>query len=188
MVSDGRFREDLYYRLRVIEVVLPSLAERKGDDLELAEHFAIGMSRELGWDLFPGFEPGANQVLLDHAWPGNVRELKNVVERSLYRWGDGSNPVGKVVIDPFRSPFEEQPQLPSPEASPEEAAKAPADFAQRMQRIEQQLLSDALDANGHNQRRTADALGLSYDQLRGLVRKHRLGGVRRRRSRQETPN
>ncbi len=73
MVRDGRFREDLYYRLNVIELALPPLAERSDDVLPLAEHFLAGRA-VLG--------DAAREALLGHAWPGNVRELKNVIERA----------------------------------------------------------------------------------------------------------
>ena len=65
------------------------------------------MCAELEWDLFQGFSESAAMQLLQHRWPGNVRELKNVVERSLHRWGDPITPVGQVVLDPFVSPYAE---------------------------------------------------------------------------------
>jgi transcriptional regulator with PAS, ATPase and Fis domain len=73
MIRAGGFREDLYYRLNLIELALPPLAERPGDILPLAEHF-LGAARTLG-------EP-ARATLLRHAWPGNVRELKNTMQRA----------------------------------------------------------------------------------------------------------
>jgi DNA-binding NtrC family response regulator len=73
MIRAGSFREDLYYRLNLIELALPPLAERPGDILPLAEHF-LGVARTLG-------EP-ARAALLRHAWPGNVRELKNTMQRA----------------------------------------------------------------------------------------------------------
>ena len=73
MIRAGSFREDLYYRLNVIELALPSLRQRPGDILPLAQHF-LGAGRAL--------EPAAQQALLQHAWPGNVRELKNVMQRA----------------------------------------------------------------------------------------------------------
>jgi DNA-binding NtrC family response regulator len=73
LVRSGGFREDLYYRLNVIEIALPALAQRRDDILPLAEHFLAGRAR-LG--------DAARDALLAHAWPGNVRELKNVIERA----------------------------------------------------------------------------------------------------------
>jgi len=73
MIRSGAFRQDLYYRLNVIEIALPPLARRPDDILALAEHF-LGNGRRL--------DEGARQALLRHAWPGNVRELKNVMQRA----------------------------------------------------------------------------------------------------------
>ena len=183
LAADKGFREDLLDRLSFDVVHLPPLRYRVEDISELAQHFAIQMSAELGWDLFAGFTAAAMNTLEQHTWPGNIRELKNVVERSVYRWSDPGQPVDTIVLDPFQSPFTER------EASPTPSAQAPAshepiqtvDFAQRIDDIEKGLLQEALRDNQHNQRRTAAALGLSYDQLRGLVRKHQLTGRRRKR-------
>jgi DNA-binding NtrC family response regulator len=74
MIRDGRFREDLYYRLNVIELRLPPLSERRADILPLAEHFlADGKA----------LSPAARDALRRHAWPGNVRELKNALQRAM---------------------------------------------------------------------------------------------------------
>jgi DNA-binding NtrC family response regulator len=79
-VSEGRFRDDLYYRLNVIEIRLPPLRERREDIPLLARHFLERISRELGRDANEISE-SALRVLLDYNWPGNVRELENAVER-----------------------------------------------------------------------------------------------------------
>jgi DNA-binding NtrC family response regulator len=81
MVSAGRFREDLYYRLAVLPVRLPSLRERLEDIPLLATYFLERAARALGKTLV-GFEQAAMAWLLEHRWPGNVRELENVVERA----------------------------------------------------------------------------------------------------------
>jgi DNA-binding NtrC family response regulator len=89
MVEDGRFREDLYYRLNVINILLPPLRERKEDIPLLVEHFFDKYCREnekyldQAGDSVLRFEPEAMQILMDHNWPGNVRELENVVERAV---------------------------------------------------------------------------------------------------------
>lgn len=185
LAAQGKFREDLLDRLSFDVVHLPSLRHRAGDIQELAEHFAMALCAELGWDLFAGFTAPALSALQQHPWPGNVRELKNAVERSLYRWGIPDQPVDEVVIDPFQSPFTDDPADVAAASSPAVVEAAPTvDFNVRVQAIEKQLLRDALRENAHNQRRTAQALGLSYDQLRGLVRKY---GLSRTRARRETP-
>ncbi len=89
LVEDGRFREDLYYRLNVINLALPPLRERKEDIPALVEHFFDKYCRENDKLLDEKnhsrlqFDPDALQLLMDHAWPGNVRELENVVERAV---------------------------------------------------------------------------------------------------------
>ncbi|HEY0178390.1 MAG TPA: sigma-54 dependent transcriptional regulator [Dokdonella sp.] len=80
MIRDGRFREDLYYRLNVIELRVPPLAERREDIVPLAEYFLGGRA---------AFDDGARAALAAHAWPGNVRELKNAIERAALLCQDG---------------------------------------------------------------------------------------------------
>ncbi len=190
MARDGQFRADLLDRLSFDVVHLPALRQRPEDIPELAQHFAVQLCAELGRELFAGFTPAAMAALQGHDWPGNVRELKNTVERSLYRWGDPLQPVAEIVLDPFLSPYGDAPSAPLPAPAPaaaapaaEDAVAAAEDFTARMARIEKQLLLEALQAEGYHQRRTARVLGLSYDQLRHLVRKH---GIATRRRRQKT--
>lgn len=175
-VARNDFRADLLDRLSFDIVHLPALRHRREDIAELAQHFAVQLCAELGWELFAGFTDAALQVLERHDWPGNIRELKNTVERSLYRGDDPLNPVATIVIDPFLSPFAEQ-HLESVEMSGEQQATGSSKtngFQYQIQNIEVALLRKALARNGHNQRRTAAELGLSYNQMRGLVRKYKL--------------
>lgn len=180
MAAEDKFRADLLDRLSFDVVHLPALRHRKEDIIELAEHFAMQMCAELGWDLFAGFTESALQQLQDYRWPGNIRELKNAVERSLYRWAEPQRPVDNVVVDPFLSPYEdtvataEPPSEHSTQTQQITETTEPADFQTQTQEFEIQLLRQALDANGHNQRLAAAALGLSYNQIRGMVRKYKL--------------
>jgi psp operon transcriptional activator len=175
LARDGRFRADLLDRLSFDVVHLPALRQRPEDIPELAQHFAVQLCSELGWELFAGFTPQAMAQLQRHSWPGNVRELKNAVERSLYRWGDPLRPVGELVIDPFQSPYSEAPPPPPAQAAGDARGEDPGgDFTTRMAQIERQLLREALREHGQHQGRTAESLGLSYDQLRHLIRKHGL--------------
>ncbi len=179
----GKFRADLLDRLSFDVVHLPPLRQRQEDIVELANHFAVQMSAELGWELFPGFSGAALAALLGHPWPGNVRELKNVVERSLYRWADPSTPVGEIILDPFQRDWSEIPAQQAPGTAADDSSAQQAetgsengisDFNAHMAALERRFLLGALARHGHNQRRTAEAIGLSYDQIRGLVRKHGL--------------
>lgn len=87
-VQQGRFREDLYYRLNVIEIKLPPLRERREDIPLLAEHFVQRISLELARDV-NGISAGALRLLIDYEWPGNVRELENVIERAIVTCRNG---------------------------------------------------------------------------------------------------
>jgi psp operon transcriptional activator len=180
LAREHRFREDLLDRLSFDVVHLPSLAQREEDIPELAQQFAIQMCAELSWRMFAGFTNTALAQLMAHPWPGNIRELKNAVERSLYRWGDPDTAVGWIVLDPFESPFETVSAGPSAITDSTEIAQEHTaipmhgNFNERIAVMEKQLVKDALEQNGHNQTLTAKALGLSYDQLRGMVRKYKL--------------
>jgi len=115
-------------------------------------------------------------ALESYRWPGNVRELRNVVERAVYRWDDEQHAIGHIVFDPFESawaPGVSCADPPSP--APVKAATAEiADLRAAVDSHERDLVSAALDRHRWNQRRTASALGLSYDQLRHCLKKHGL--------------
>jgi psp operon transcriptional activator len=187
LAASGEFREDLLDRLSFEVVHLPPLRHRLSDIPELAHHFAVQMCAELGWDYFPGFTESAALTLLQHSWPGNVRELKNTVERSVSRWGEPTTAVADIVLDPFVSPFADwepdnstaagndpvAPQL-GAEVAPPEPDPPVAEFAKAVSAYEKRLLMQALQAAHNHQGNAAKALGLSYDQLRGLLRKYDL--------------
>jgi psp operon transcriptional activator len=180
LASQGRFRSDLLDRLAFDVVTIPPLRERAADIPLLAEHFGRGMARELGRERFPGFGDDALAQLAAHRWPGNVRELKNVVERSVHRWPRLDAKVDEIVFDPFASPHRPAPQadaLSTPAVVPEPALPA-GNFLERLRAYEAKLLSEALAAHQFNQRRTAQALGLTYHQLRHHLKKHGLLGPR----------
>ena len=170
MVSEGSFRADLLDRLAFDVVQLPPLRERQSDILLMADHFAIQMCRELGLPLFPGFTEAARETLLGYAWPGNIRELKNVVERSVYRHGSSEAPLDDIVIAPFRRA--RQPEI-SVQAA-ENSISLPLDLREFQLAQEKDLLQKALEQARFNQKKAADLLGLTYHQLRALVKKHQL--------------
>ena len=177
LAEEGRFRSDLLDRLAFDVVTVPPLRGRAEDIPLLAEHFARGMTRELGRAVFRGFTEAALDRLMAYRWPGNVRELKNVVERSLYRWPRPNMPIDDIVFDAFAPPNRPPPAM-APAQPPAAEPVAPADFLARIAAYEQKLLAEALAANRFNQRRTAMALGLTYDQLRHYLKKHALAAQR----------
>ena len=185
-VDKGKFRADLLDRLSFEVITLPPLRSRQGDVPLLAEHFGRRMAVELDWSNWPGFTPRASAQLEAYPWPGNVRELRNVVERAVYRHEDPERPVDEIQFDPFHSPW-------APTTGTTVASTAPAfvaaeaqeaqiastvhttnDFRAAVADYERQLLEEALSRNRFNQRATAAALGLSYDQLRHALKRHRL--------------
>jgi len=179
LADRGEFRHDLLDRLAFDVITLPPLRAREEDILLLADHFAVNMANELSREYFPGFSTRARAALLRHRWPGNVRELKNVVERAVYR-NPYDTEVDEVVFDPFDSPFRPQQQRP---AAPKAVAEAdhqnevedlPTDLKARVQAFEIQLIERAMTSARHNQRKAAELLGLTYDQLRGYLRKYDL--------------
>jgi len=170
MVEQERFRADLLDRLAFDVVNLPPLRERRSDIMLLAEQFAIQMCRELGLPLFPGFSQHARETLLDYRWPGNIRELKNVVERSVYRHGSSDTELYEIVIDPFNRPT--QSPVDKPHAAPSPAL--PLDLRQFQLDQEKQLLEQSLREAKFNQKRAAELLGLTYHQLRALLKKHQM--------------
>ena len=190
LVVEGRFRADLLDRLSFEVVTLPPLRVRNGDVPILADHFARRMAAELEWPQWPGFTPRAQAELEAYQWPGNVRELRNVVERAVYRSEDPERQVDVIQFDPFHSPWapadsasaapHENPEHPTaaPRAvEPATATPPPAatgDLRSAVNAYERALLEDALSRNRFNQRATATSLGLSYDQLRHAMKRHKL--------------
>ena len=183
LAARGTFRHDLLDRLSFDVVHLPALRHRAEDIQELAQHFAVQLCGELGWEMFAGFSAAAQAALEQHHWPGNVRELKNTVERSLFRWNSPDTVVEDIIVDPFQSPWDEPIPVPvtaSSDTIEPTTPPPPVDFSKQMDTIEKDLVQRALAEHAYNQRLTASTLGLSYDQLRGLVRKHGLSSRKRR--------
>ena len=179
LARHGRFRADLLDRLAFDVVNVPPLRARPEDVLALADHFAVNFTAELKRPFFPGFSEDAVRAMLDWDWPGNVRELKNAVERSIYRAPDPAEPVARMHFDPFAHDFA-PPDGGDRHAPPATAEPPPAglptDFREAVGAYERRLLAAALDAAGGNRRVAAESLDLTYDQLRGLLRKHGVGG------------
>ncbi|MBU2884111.1 phage shock protein operon transcriptional activator [Psychrosphaera sp. B3R10] len=198
LAESGEFRSDLLDRLAFDVITLPPLRERYEDIMVLAEHFAISMVKELGWELFSGFSRRAKELLLDYHWPGNVRELKNVVERSVYRSANPHVPVHEIVLDPFDSPYRPEKRIKTQDRQsapqvikeivnisandtvdqPPVATKPqhtfPLNFKDASQEFEVDLITTALSHCQYNQKKTAEQLEVTYHQLRGYLKKYNL--------------
>jgi psp operon transcriptional activator len=186
-VDKGKFRADLLDRLSFEVITLPPLRVREGDVPLLSDHFGRRMAAELDWPNWPGFTARATAQLEAYPWPGNVRELRNVVERAVYRHEDPEREIDEINFDPFHSPWaptstgtvatapearteaDDSPAPPAITAMPQTS-----DFRAAVAEYECQLLEDALRRNRFNQRATAAALNLSYDQLRHALKRHKL--------------
>ena len=184
LVENNRFRADLLDRLSFEVVTLPPLRVRESDILILADYFGRRMGVELDWPAWPGFGDDAVAALMAHDWPGNVRELRNVVERAVYRWDRHDEPVNRIQLDPFDSPWQipTTPETPEPTPSVAPALQSEAekpivsDFKGAVESYEKEILEGALERSRYNQRQTAKALGLSYDQLRHALKRHDMIG------------
>ena len=191
LVQEGRFRADLLDRLSFEVVTLPPLRARRGDIPLLAEHFGRRMAVELDWPNWPGFSSKAVAELEAYPWPGNVRELRNAVERAVYRAEDPEREIDSIQFDPFSSPWvlnqdpagavevaahatHAQPSTAEPSTALPVLQTSTSDLRGAVNAYEKALLEDALARHRFNQRTTAAALGLSYDQLRHAMKRHQL--------------
>ncbi len=171
MAARGEFRADLLDRLAFDVITIPPLRARPADILPLAHHFAMEITREFGRSVFAGFSDTARQAIVDYRWPGNVRELRNVIERAVALQRDEESVVERVVFDPFDSPWR-------PGGADQEKDDTPSgidhsdDFLRSVANFERQLLERAMAGARFNQTLAAQNLGLSYHQLRRLLKKH----------------
>ncbi len=172
----GEFKADLLDRLSFEVLTVPPLRQRGDDVLLLANHFASRMAFELGRTETPVLGPRARRTLLSHSWPGNVRELKNLVERAVYR-SPGPR-IDEIDLNPFAAAGWSPPApeaTPAPEPVGEQPGTRPlpaGGLKQAVAELESAMLGRALAQARYNQKRAAEMLGLTYHQLRGLLRKY----------------
>jgi transcriptional regulator with GAF, ATPase, and Fis domain len=162
-IRQGRFREDLYYRLHVFEIRLPALRDRPDDILPLAEAFLEELGSVVGRPA-GGISREAREVLLGYGWPGNVRELRNVLERAT------------ILCDGGLIAAEHLPR----ELGPAGAAKGAPAGNLNLEAAERDLIVRALEASGNNRAQAARLLGLARPQLYTRLRKHGLEAERSR--------
>jgi transcriptional regulator with GAF, ATPase, and Fis domain len=161
-LADGTFREDLYYRLAVLEIALPPLRERREDILLLAKAFADDIGHSIGRRA-AGATQEVREKLVEYAWPGNVRELRNVVERALILCDGGVVTSEHLALDMTSA---QQPSTPSSAAVPLGAGTLDA--------VEREMILDALARAGNNKSKAARTLGLTRGQFRSRIEKHGL--------------
>ncbi|NOY76506.1 MAG: sigma-54-dependent Fis family transcriptional regulator [Calditrichaeota bacterium] len=161
-VKDGEFREDLFYRLKVMVIDVPPLRDRKEDILPLAKLFLDVNNREFNKDI-KGISPEAEKVLLYYSWPGNVRELKNVIERA-------SILCQKDWLEPEHLPLELQTESESTHVETE--SDYSAGFS--LDEMEKRHILHVLKQNKNNKSKTARILGISRSTLREKLRQYGL--------------
>jgi len=156
MVAKGEFREDLYYRINVIELRVPALRERGDDVLLLAEHLLAKLGSSVD-----AMTDDAKQLLRTYRFPGNVRELENMLERAVTLCTDGKITAQDLHVRNGGSA--------SP--SPDENGATPSDLGGHIEDVERQAIVDALQQTRYNKTAAAKLLGLSFRQLRYRIKK-----------------
>jgi len=155
-VHSARFRQDLYYRLRVVEIPVPPLRDRREDILPLARQLLSGAARRFGKKV-PTLKPDAANLLLGYPWPGNVRELENALERAVALVQ--SDCIG---IDDL------PPELAAPRPVPELAGDI-----RTLADVERDYIAAALRASGGNRAKAAERLGIGVATLYRKLRQER---------------
>ncbi|MGE0625792.1 MAG: sigma-54-dependent transcriptional regulator [Pseudomonadales bacterium] len=182
-VSGGRFRQDLYYRLNVIELPMPSLRERSGDIAELAAQILDRLARDYGGSR-PELTPDALSALERYAFPGNVRELENVLERAFTLCEGQRILPTDLQLDPAADAPAEVPEpvdegsaaAPAPQAAREAPLSAHAlapgeSLEDYLEAIEKQMIVDALESTRWNKTAAAKKLGITFRALRYRLQK-----------------
>jgi two-component system response regulator PilR (NtrC family) len=165
-VKAGRFREDLFYRLNVIQLRMPPLRERRGDIPVFLEFFLQRFTAELGRSE-AAFSPEALEILLGWQWPGNIRELANVVERAA-TLSDASI-IGPEALPPALRGTELR-------AAPAEIPTSGIDLQAHLDAMERRALEQALERTGGNKTEAAKLLALTFRSLRYRLAKFGIGG------------
>jgi transcriptional regulator with GAF, ATPase, and Fis domain len=175
-IAAGQFREDLFYRLNVFAIRLPSLRDRRDDILELADAFLGEIGNGLG-RAPAGITRDARKLLVDYDWPGNVRELRNILERAAILCDGGLITEEYLAFNPARpAPVAVGAVAPlavGPNGPAQSGAAAPSSAAD-LNALERGMIADALQAARFNKSRAAKALGLTRHQLYIRMRKHGL--------------
>ena len=166
VLSEGRFRDDLFYRLNVLRITVPPLRERGEDRVILARHFMEQISLEIGVAPKP-FSADAIDVLRLHDWPGNIRELKNVIQRAILL-NDGPE-----VNATHLSIFDRHPEHGHRDTEPEQAIHIP-DTGMTMAEIEAEALRITLGLTGGNRSAAARILRLSRPTIHRKIREYGL--------------
>jgi two-component system response regulator PilR (NtrC family) len=171
LVAEGRFREDLFYRINVIGIHLPPLRDRREDIPLLAEHF-LTKYREQMDKAISGISHEALEVLQRHDWPGNIRELENCIERAV-----ALEATPTILVDSLPRSVQGEPLRPAAAAGQPADSGLPQagfDLEAHVQEIERGYLAEALKRAGGVQVKAAELLGMSFRSFRYYVKKYNL--------------
>ena len=157
-IRDGRFREDLFYRLQVVPIRIPSLRERREDIPLLVQHFIDHFNQDLRRDT-RGVEPEAMKRLMAHDWPGNIRELRNVIERIM------------ILEDKEQIEVSDLPRGVGDGNSARVEDQRLEVGGMTLDQMEELAIRQALERSSRNQVRAAKLLGISRDTLRYRMKK-----------------
>lgn len=166
-VSEGKFREDLYYRLNVFPLTWLPLSERRDDVIPLAKHIIERHCKCYGQAL-PEFTPAARSKLIAYSWPGNVRELDNVMQRALILMSDDKIDTKDLLIENFET------QIP---LEPQEESSHEDKLGNELKHQEHQIILDTLQACHGSRKDVAERLGISPRTLRYKIAKMRDCGI-----------
>lgn len=154
LVRDGRFREDLYYRLNVLQIHIPPLRERPEDTKALIAHFLAVAPARLGLEGTFTMEPEAEALLLEYGWPGNVREVQNVIDRAL------------ILSDDQRISVSDLPdQVTRPDRDDAVMTRGTGTLRDQSRRFENRVIENAIEAAGGDRRMAAQSLGIGLSTL-----------------------
>jgi two-component system, NtrC family, response regulator PilR len=167
-VADGRFREDLYYRINVIPIILPPLRERREDIPLLAEHFLAKYCEQMN-KAISGISHDAMDLLMAHDWPGNIRELENVLERAVAL---EASPA--ILADSLPPSLRGDGTRLTPSAGADALPESGFDLEAHVKEIEMGYIAEALKRAGGVQVKAAELLGMSFRSFRYYVKKYNL--------------
>ena len=168
-IRQGRFRNDLYFRLRIIPLYVPPLRERLQDVPPLAEHFVNTFNKEFKKKV-KGLSKEAIRAMENYHWPGNVRELRNVIERAIILGDDDTIEAKDLALDLMPLSVQEQPaHLYVPQVAPAIQSHVPQEL--NLREVEIVMIKRALALSGANQTKAAHILGISRDTLKYRLKK-----------------
>jgi transcriptional regulator with PAS, ATPase and Fis domain len=164
--EEGRFREDLFYRLRVVEIHLPALRERRSDIPALAHHFLDFSNKKMGSQI-DGFTNAAIDLLCAHPWSGNVRELENEIERCVALAGDARTISVEMLSDEIRGTVGE--------SLPTDAVAADLPLNDAVDLLKRRLIQSALAETG-SKTKAAEKLGIPRQSLQKMMKRLGMNG------------